>query len=90
MRLPAKHLPRHAHAAGERQRNVQQQHVGLRLIHERVGILRLARLSDELEVGLGREQSPESLAEQAVIIDQTELQRHTGMTYVVSAGCGTG
>jgi len=83
VRLAPEHLARDAHAAGQRQRDVEEQYVGLSLIHECVGVLRLARLAHELEVGLRREQRAQPFAEQTMIIHETQFDRHTRSAYTL-------
>ena len=76
LRLPAQDLARHADAAGRRERDVEEENVGLRLVDEGVGVLCLAGLSHELEVRLRREERPHPLAKEPMIIHQGEFDRH--------------
>src|SRR5229473_567564 len=83
VRLAAQDLARHAHPARQRQRHVEEQDVRLHVVDERVGVLCLARFSHELEIGLRGEQGPHPLPEEAVFIDEGELERHASSAYAV-------
>ena len=70
--LPPEHLARDAHAARHRQRDIEDEYVRLRTLEDRVGILRLLRLADELHVWLRREKGSQPFPEQPMVINHDE------------------
>ena len=84
-RRPAEQLTCNGHSRRGPEKDVQHHQIWIRRVDERARLRRLRRFSDDLEVGLRREERAESLAEQPVIVDESDLVAHRGLRPPFSA-----